>query len=371
MRRRSYQRALALSATAVITLFGPTAMAAAAPGGGHGGSQGQHGNGTATSSSHSHGHHGAGSSGGNGHHGAGSSGANGHHGAGNSGANGHHGNGNSGANGNHGAGNNGHGNGNGNGNGGQGSGTGGGPGSDGSPPGNNGNVKITGLGDLDSIPNNVAHPGCTFQVEWYGFDQGADIISTVTFESQAPTSDVAIAVDGPASVFVGADPAGGGQDLDGVQAYTLSFTGVPQPQQGYHVRLTVHTPYSNGNDSKSKVFWVEPCQLTPVSPPADDTNTPPGGVNQPPAGTTHPPVGADTHPQVGAESKPPLAVRPPVTADTTGVPTTIDAGENRSGIAGVLDEVASPLPMTLIGAGLLLALVGVLLRRRSSSHPLG
>jgi hypothetical protein len=59
------------------------------------------------------------------------------------------------------------------------------------PPGNNGTVKIKGVGDLGTIPNNVPHPGCDFQVMWYGFDQGPTIVSTVSFAMQAPTRDVA------------------------------------------------------------------------------------------------------------------------------------------------------------------------------------
>ena len=50
------------------------------------------------------------------------------------------------------------------------------------PGGNNGTVKIVEDGDFDAPPNNDPHVGCTFTVEWYGFDQGADIVSKVTFE---------------------------------------------------------------------------------------------------------------------------------------------------------------------------------------------
>ncbi len=139
-------------------------------------------------------------------------------------------------------------------------------GSKGDPGGNNGTVKIAPLGEMDGIPNNSPHPGCTFQVEWYGFDEGDDIVSTVGFAMHSPTKDVGLSVAGDTSVFVGGDPASGaGTDtgLDGTEVYTLSFDGEPHPKQGYHVKLTVHTPRSNGNDSKTKVFWVEPCEPTP------------------------------------------------------------------------------------------------------------
>lgn len=133
----------------------------------------------------------------------------------------------------------------------------------GDPGGNNGTVKIVEDGDFDSIPNNDPHVGCTFTVEWYGFDKGDHIISTVTFKMQAPTQDVGLTVDGPSTVFVGGDSASGAgtpSGLDGRQRYTLSFDGPPHPIQGYHLKLTISTPGSQGNDKKYKVFWVEGCE---------------------------------------------------------------------------------------------------------------
>ena len=131
--------------------------------------------------------------------------------------------------------------------------------------GNNGTVKIDG-GDADG-PGNDPHVGCTFSVEWYGFDKGSDIISEVSFEMQAPTSDVKLSVDGPAKVWVGGDD-NQGNGLDGRQTYTLGFKGTPQQNQGYHVKLTVETPGSKGADKKSKVFWVTGCDETPTPAPA-------------------------------------------------------------------------------------------------------
>ena len=58
---------------------------------------------------------------------------------------------------------------------------------------------------------------------------------------QAPTGDMSLSVPEPPQVFVGGDPAGGGTDLDGEATYTLDFAGAPDPQQGYHVKVTVHT----------------------------------------------------------------------------------------------------------------------------------
>lgn len=146
----------------------------------------------------------------------------------------------------------------------------------GNPPGNNGTVKIAELGDLDRIPNNQPHQGCLLKVQWYNFDEGADIISTVTFEAWSPTK-VPMTVDGPATVFVGEDAASGaGNDFDGEAIYTLSFDGPAHPQQGYHVKLTINTPGSIGADKKHKVFWVEGCEDDEIEP-AEPVKTPGDG----------------------------------------------------------------------------------------------
>ena len=231
----------------------------------------------------------------------------------------------------------------------------------GDPAGNNGTVKIAGPGDEVGHPSNNPHPGCTFFVEWFGFDEGQDVISTVSFASQAPTSDVVLGGTSPAQVFVGGDPAGGGTDLDGRQAYTLSFSGgAPHPKQGYHVKLTVATPRSLGNDTKTKVFWVEPCE-------GEQTSSGHGanghGANGPRAnggrGASSHDATTDAVQGVSAET---AAVAAGSDADDAAVPTAVDAGENNSALP---DWARSPLPLTLIAAGLALAGVGIVLRNRS------
>ncbi|MBS44166.1 MAG: hypothetical protein CMH83_13575 [Nocardioides sp.] len=129
-------------------------------------------------------------------------------------------------------------------------------------------MKVIPFGTADGTPQNGPHVGCAFQIEWYGYDEGADVVSQVDFAMQAPTKDSTITVDGPSEVFVGGDPAtGAGTDtgLDGRETYRLSFDGEPHAQQGYHVKLTVTTPRSQGNDTKTKVFWVEPCDDEEIS----------------------------------------------------------------------------------------------------------
>lgn len=126
-------------------------------------------------------------------------------------------------------------------------------------PGDNGAVKVDGV-VFDTAPDNQPHVGCTFQIDFYGYDQGA-FNATVKFELQSPTGSGLITPDsGSSTVFIGGDPAGGGTDLDGQETYTLPF-GLPQhPIQGTHVKLTVNAPFSIGADTKYKVFWVTGCE---------------------------------------------------------------------------------------------------------------
>lgn len=236
----------------------------------------------------------------------------------------------------------------------------------GDPAGNNGTVKIAPLGEMDGIPQNSPHPGCTFQIEWYGFDEGDDIVSTVGFAMQAPTSDVALSVDGPSTVFVGGDPASGaGTDtgLDGVQAYALSFDGAPHPKQGYHVKLTVHTPRSLGNDTKTKVFWVEPCETTPAASGDTDTDSD-TGVGAAGAGDQVEVLGAQASTGSAGTAGSPTEVSP-AQAESAQVPTAVDAGEDGR---TVMDWVRSPLPLLVVGLGALLAAAAFVTRRRSRAH---
>ncbi len=241
----------------------------------------------------------------------------------------------------------------------------------GNPPGNNGTVKIAGPGDEVGHPSNNPHPGCTFYVEWFGFDEGSDVVSTVTFASQAPTSDVVLGGTSPAQVFVDGDPAGGGTDLDGRQAYTLTFQGEPHPKQGYHVKLTVATPHSLGNDTKSKVFWVEPCasETAPETPaPGTEEDTAAGDTSDAgvgsgtvegdeAAGTTDQGVLGETF-VAGDEADDADAA---VASGSAAVPTAVDAGEN----SALPEWARSPLPLTLISFVLVLAGAAIVLRNRS------
>jgi hypothetical protein len=144
------------------------------------------------------------------------------------------------------------------------------------PPGNNGTIKIDDV-PFDDAPNNEPHVGCVFQVDFYGYDEGA-LFADVTFESHPPTGPVATLLTD--TVFIGEDDnSGGGSEagLDATETYTLDFTGIePHPNQGFHVKLTVNADGSQGADTKYKVFWVTGCPpvtTTTTLPPTSTSTT--------------------------------------------------------------------------------------------------
>ena len=184
------------------------------------------------------------------------------------------------------------------------------------PPGNNGTIKVDGE-EFDSHPDNEPHVGCTFQIDWYGFDEG-DFFSDVTFETQAPTlpQNSVLLTD---TVFIGEDDnSGGGSEagLDASKTYTLDFTGFdPHDIQGFHVKLTINTDGSQGADVKHKVFWVTECIPTTTTPPTTTTTT-----TTPPTTTT-----TTTPPTTTTTTTPPTTTTtttPPTTTTTTPPTTT-------------------------------------------------
>jgi hypothetical protein len=147
------------------------------------------------------------------------------------------------------------------------------------PPGNNGTIKIDGV-DFDSHPDNEPHVGCTFQVDWYGYDEG-DLESEVLFEAIPPTT-----TDGPGDellsetgIDIGEDDNSGGGSEEGLDAFrtydlTDELAGItPHPEQGWHVRLTIHADGSIGADTKFKVFWVSGCEVPPTSSSSTSSTT--------------------------------------------------------------------------------------------------
>jgi hypothetical protein len=141
------------------------------------------------------------------------------------------------------------------------------------PPGNNGTVKVD-REPFDDAPNNEPHVGCTFQVDFYGYDEG-DLDAVVTFEAHPPTGPVQVLLTD--TVFIGEDDnAGGGSEagLDASETYTLDFGTIePHPNQGFHVKLTVNAEGSQGADVKHKVFWVTGCPAGTTTTTTTTTST--------------------------------------------------------------------------------------------------
>ncbi len=153
------------------------------------------------------------------------------------------------------------------------------------PPGNNGTVKINSQ-DVDDGISNEPHVPCDFQVEFFGFDEGQTATITFTIHPPSGQGDVLLSE----TQTVSDDPAAGGlNDVDEVFQYSGTSFGLDrfeaQPQQGFHVKLTVESEGLPGG-KKHKVFWLQCAQPTPSpsvstsaspsAPSATATTTAPG-----------------------------------------------------------------------------------------------
>ena len=116
------------------------------------------------------------------------------------------------------------------------------------PPGNNGTVKVDGV-DFDAGLGNEPHQGCSFNIEFFGYDEGAGLFADFTLEGHPPTGGGVLATG---TVCIGGDAAGGANDLDAVALVDLAGVIVGDA----HVKLTVHADGSQGADTKHKTFWV-------------------------------------------------------------------------------------------------------------------
>lgn len=124
-------------------------------------------------------------------------------------------------------------------------------------PGNNGTIKIDGQ-PYDTSKGQEAHVGCEFRVLYWGADVGDSLDSTLTFEAHPPTGGPFAATY--SAVLSGNEPhvAGPYNLVAGLRASGIE----PHPKQGWHVKLTTHTEYSQGADVKHKVFWIK-CDEAP------------------------------------------------------------------------------------------------------------
>jgi LPXTG-motif cell wall-anchored protein len=160
------------------------------------------------------------------------------------------------------------------------------------PPGNNGTVKIQ-TTDVDSVDNddsaNDPHVPCSFSVVFDGFDAGQTV--TIVVNIQPPSGNNNDELLNQTKTFDNAATYNyTGADLKDLFTFTY------QPQQGYHLKLTI---FIDGSEYKHKVFWLD-CTppTTPTDPGSSSSSTDPG---TPPA-TTTPPGGGSlplTGPAIG------------------------------------------------------------------------
>lgn len=151
------------------------------------------------------------------------------------------------------------------------------------PGGNNGTVKIDEY-SADGGHGNDPHVGCRFSVSFFGYDTGTQHAS-MTFDPQAPTAGGKS--ETLTTSWTTARRSGGNQLDESYGPVDLSdaFAGVaPEPQQGWHVKLTVHVTGSHGSDVKHKTFWVSPCETaTTAGPQVGAANTSRGTTTPAPA----------------------------------------------------------------------------------------
>ena len=100
---------------------------------------------------------------------------------------------------------------------------------------------------FDDAPDNEPHVGCTFQIDFYGYDEG-DLEARYLLELHSPTGSGTLLTG---TKPIGEDPAGGGTDLDASATIYLedevaAWGAEPHPKQGYHVKLTVEAEAPSG-----------------------------------------------------------------------------------------------------------------------------
>jgi hypothetical protein len=156
---------------------------------------------------------------------------------------------------------------------------GGSGGSSGAPPGNNATIKINNV-PVDNV-NNDPHITCPFRLSLYNFDSGAGVSNAalVTFVAQPPSGknlSLPPSLGDSSFTFPGPD-AFEDYSFDPLALQAALFN---QPQQGYHVKVTVEVTSTGGTHGKGKpnkpkvttkhkVFWLtcDPAAGTPTPTP--------------------------------------------------------------------------------------------------------
>ena len=136
------------------------------------------------------------------------------------------------------------------------------------PSGNNGTIKVDGI-DYDDTPANEPHVGCSFQIDFFGFD--LDDRADVRFFAQPPSGDGQLLHEDLAVLVSDDAAAGGPNDIDERVTYDVSDWDTsaltPSPQQGLHVKVEANVVGAPGG-AKQKVFWID-CPPVVTVPPIE------------------------------------------------------------------------------------------------------
>lgn len=163
-------------------------------------------------------------------------------------------------------------------------GNGNGPNSSGAPPGNNATIKINNV-PVDNV-DNQPHITCPFRLSLYNFDSGSGVsnAAVVTFVAQPPSGKNLVlppSMGDSSFTFPGPNAF---QDYS-FDALALQAALFKQPQQGYHVKVTVKVTSTGGTHGKGKgnnpakvttkhkVFWLTCDPGTVVTPTPTPTPT--------------------------------------------------------------------------------------------------
>lgn len=233
------------------------------------------------------------------------------------------------------------------------------------PAGNNGTIKVDYPAPADSGHAERSHPGCSFQLRLFNFDD--EQYGTITFEGQAPTRLGTLLTQN--HMLLSNDPAGGGKDVDQVYSYTaaqLGLTGTAPAKQGWHIRVSV-MPENTPGGGKSKVFWLS-CPAPTASTTAGAEQS--GGTE---AGASSSRYGASGSALAGATAGQP-ASSSRTTGRTAASPRSLGAQSGLLAAQGTTGPVAladrgsaasqtrgSALPFTGLALGTLLAVAAAAL----------
>lgn len=127
------------------------------------------------------------------------------------------------------------------------------------PPGNNGHIQIDEF-NPDGGRGNDPHVTCGLSVSFFGFDGGFQTAS-ITVTPWAPTGG---GTPYRTTYQLTNQTRTSGDQPDGTDsiawsALAGSFAGITPAHQGYHARVEVAVPYSNGSDTKTHMVWIRPC----------------------------------------------------------------------------------------------------------------